>query len=124
MLSLLATFAKYTKGKLNNHTNLTLLKSCIRFIEKQFFNTKLQRTYLQNFLRQSTVVDIIMRTVVKFGETKFDYKEREKIKPFFLRLIKILNMFIYKNNVSASYLYQWKNLFSDILSEKVSYSEE
>jgi hypothetical protein len=33
-------------------------------------------------------------------------------------------MFIYKNEISANYIYQWKSLFSNIVEEKVHYGKK
>lgn len=123
VIATLPSLGRYAKGSLSSAENLQTLKLSLEFIESKFFSHKINRKQFQTFLRQSTVIEILMKIIELVGESKINDQDFNLIRPFFLKIVKILSMFNYKNKISAAYLYQWKKLFSSILSEKMTFGK-
>ena len=81
MLATLPSLAKYSLGNPLDESNLNNLLSSLQFLESCFFSAEQSRDSVQQFLRQSTIVDILLKIMEVIGSDKVPLTEYERVKP-------------------------------------------
>lgn len=123
-LAIIPDLIKFIKGDLRDKKNLANMKKIFDFLDSIFFNPDIDRTRYQHFLRQASVIDLLMAVLQRIEDRSLRHTDEEIFIPFFSKIIRFLQMICYNNKASAEYVYQWKKFFSNILEEKIEFGDQ
>lgn len=124
----LTDFVRYLRAGVENLDNAPTVLIALDHIMKNMTSLSLTRIQFQHFLRQSCIVDIMMRILQDIYSSNMFNPESIKIPvKIFNEISKLLQKFIDENQTCADYLYQWKSFYREflgnqrLLHEKVPY---
>lgn len=112
----LSDLVRYCFNNSTISTNLTSASIAVQFLKHEIKSPSMTKNEFQNYLRESCVIDILMKVLIKIYNSDFE-KNSSSLISLFNKCIAILGIFVQENEFSANYCYQWKKFYSKFLED-------